>query len=96
MGMTNVWHIEETDTEQTFSRCPWAIDLSKADFQEEKETKAFMGRTGLKLSEDGTGKAVWNTRLLRWQSTQGIPISAQCTARLIVLKILTVIIKITI
>jgi hypothetical protein len=46
MGMTNVWHIEETGTEQKFPRCPWAIDLSKADFPGRKKTESVYGQTG--------------------------------------------------
>ena len=32
MGMTNVWYIEDTGALQQFPSCPWAIDLSGADF----------------------------------------------------------------
>ncbi|MDR1128040.1 MAG: FAD-dependent oxidoreductase [Treponema sp.] len=44
-GMTNVWHIEETDREQKFPPCPWAIDLSKADFPGRKNTEGVYGQT---------------------------------------------------
>ena len=37
MGITNVWHIKDTGEEQKFPQCPWAIDLSKADFPGRKD-----------------------------------------------------------
>ena len=46
MGMTNVWHIEETDTEQKFPRCPWAIDLSEVDFPGRKKVKSTYRQGG--------------------------------------------------
>ncbi len=32
MGMTCMWYLEDTGKEETFPECPWAIDLSNADF----------------------------------------------------------------
>lgn len=46
MGMTNVWYIEDTGTEQTFPRCPWAIDLSGCDFPGRKTVASTCGQTG--------------------------------------------------
>jgi hypothetical protein len=46
MGMTNVWHIDEADTEQTFPRCPWAIDLTNADFPGRKKVKSTYRQGG--------------------------------------------------
>jgi len=46
MGMTNVWHIEETDTEQIFPRCPWAVDLSEVEFPGRKKFQSTYWQTG--------------------------------------------------
>ena len=46
MGMTNVWHIEETDSEQKFPNCPWAIDLTEVDFPGRQKVKNVYGREG--------------------------------------------------
>ena len=32
MGMTNVWYVEDTGKEQKFPACPWAIDVTNANF----------------------------------------------------------------
>jgi len=57
MGMTNVWNIEETDTERKFPRCPWAIDLTDADFPGRNKVKNMYGRTG----PDGLGCWYWES-----------------------------------
>jgi hypothetical protein len=57
MGMTNVWHIEETDTEQKFPRCPWAIDLSGVDFPGRKNVNNVYGRSGA----DALGGWYWES-----------------------------------
>ena len=46
MGMTNMWHIEESPAEQPFHHCPWAIDLSKAEFPGRKAIQSVYGQTG--------------------------------------------------
>jgi hypothetical protein len=43
MGMTNFWYIEETEEEQKFPRCPWAIDLSEVEFPGRKDIKDVYG-----------------------------------------------------
>jgi hypothetical protein len=40
MGMTNWWRFVETDSEQEFPRCPWAIDLSNNTFPGRKDLYA--------------------------------------------------------
>ena len=57
MGMTNVWHIEETDSEQKFPRCPWAIDLSNVDFPGRKTVNNVYGRNGA----DALGGWYWES-----------------------------------
>ena len=47
MGMTNMWHVEETDTPQIFPRCPWAIDLSNVHFPGRHKTGEVYGFFGL-------------------------------------------------
>jgi hypothetical protein len=32
LGQSNLWHVIDTGTNQTFPRCPWAFDLSKKPF----------------------------------------------------------------
>ena len=44
MGMTNIWHLEETPSPQAFPRCPWAIDLSNADFPGRKKRGSVNGQ----------------------------------------------------
>ena len=48
MGMTNIWHLEETDSPHPFPRCPWAIDLSNVDFPGRKQVKSVYGQLGVK------------------------------------------------
>ena len=43
MGLSNLWHIEKTDNPQPFPRCPWAIDLSEADFPGRGDKEDFYG-----------------------------------------------------
>ncbi|MCL2096531.1 MAG: FAD-dependent oxidoreductase [Oscillospiraceae bacterium] len=57
MGMTNVWHIEETDGEQKFPECPWAIDLSGVDFPGRNKVKNVYGRQGA----DALGGWYWES-----------------------------------
>jgi len=46
MGMTNMWYIEDAGEEQTFPRCPWAIDLSGADFPGRGDVPGVYGDVG--------------------------------------------------
>ena len=57
MGMTNVWHIEETNSEQKFPRCPWAIDLTNADFPGRVKSKNSYSRQG----EEALGGWYWES-----------------------------------
>ncbi|MCL2462002.1 MAG: FAD-dependent oxidoreductase [Defluviitaleaceae bacterium] len=46
MGASNLWNIEETDSPRPFPACPWAIDLSNADFPGRSAVKSIYGDTG--------------------------------------------------
>jgi hypothetical protein len=39
MGMTNIWYVEKTLKEESFSPCPWAVDLTKVDFPGRAQVK---------------------------------------------------------
>ena len=45
MGMTNVWYIEDTGTENEFPHCPWAMDLSKVQFPGRGNTPSVYNQT---------------------------------------------------
>lgn len=46
MGMTNIWYVEDTGTEQEFPRCPWAMDLSRSKFPGRKDVASTYGDVG--------------------------------------------------
>lgn len=39
MGMTNMWYIENTNTDKAFPRCPWAINLDDVEFPGRKNAQ---------------------------------------------------------
>ena len=55
MGMSNHWHIEETDSPQSFPSCPWAMDLTGVDFPGRKKIENHYGKTG----EEALGCWYW-------------------------------------
>jgi len=47
MGRCNLFNFIETEIEQPFPRCPWALDLSEKPFPGRAENKGIYGNTGL-------------------------------------------------
>jgi len=45
MGMTNIWHVRDTGTAQSFPKCPWAIDLTNCVFPGRGDCVDVYGRS---------------------------------------------------
>ncbi|MBN1490493.1 MAG: FAD-dependent oxidoreductase, partial [Phycisphaerae bacterium] len=56
MGPTNVWNVIETDSPQSFPRCPWALDLTDKPFPGRSKDKPDPSRLGGWFWESGFEK----------------------------------------
>ena len=57
MGMSSLWYLENVGTEQKFPACPWAVDLSEADFPGRATTESG----GVESGEKWLGCWFWES-----------------------------------